>query len=73
MKYYLVKITREESQDTQTIFAYDSQNKALIAFHQEMAGAMAYETVLSCMCMVIDERGVTLAQERYLKAAPNEN
>ena len=36
-----------------------------MAFHQEMAAAMAYPTVQSCLCMVMNEYGVTSSMERY--------
>ena len=65
MKYYLIKITEETAQDTQVVFAYDSWISALMAFHQEIAAAMAYETVLSCLCMIVDSNGVLRTQERF--------
>ena len=63
--YYLVKITHEDAQNTQVIFAYDTEKVALMAYHQELAGAMAYDTVKTCLCMLIDDLGRVLTQEKY--------
>lgn len=62
---YLIKTTTEETQNTQTIFAYDTEKAALMAYHQELASAMAYDTVKTCLCMLIDDLGRVLTQERY--------
>lgn len=63
--YYLIKVTTEDAQNTQVIFAYDTEKAALMAYHQELAGAMAYDTVKTCLCMLIDDLGRVLTQEKY--------
>lgn len=70
MNYYVVKITKEETQKTQVIYRYDDYRQAQIAYHNEFAGAIAYDTVLFASACIMDEYLNILEQTKYEKHVP---
>ena len=64
-KYYVVKVTIEDTQTTETIRPHDTYKDALIDFHNVFGGTIAYETVKVCSMMLIDTYNKILEQARY--------
>lgn len=54
-KYYVVKITIEDTHDTQIIEKYESQKAAAMAYGEIINGTLAYDTVKVCNVMVVDD------------------
>lgn len=61
MKYYLVKIQNGSTGISQGVYAYNSYDDALAAFHSELA--YRSETRISTVCVILDERGNTQKKE----------
>lgn len=54
--YYLISIQiMKDDTKAQSIFAYESQEEALSAYHSTMASNYLSETIKSCSCMVCNE------------------
>lgn len=58
--YYLIEVSDTTSGTAKAIWDKPSLDSATMALHQTMASAMANENALSCLCMVISEKGETL-------------
>lgn len=56
--------------DTQAIFAYETQKAATEKFHTELAYAMNQN--ISCTCMVIDRQGAVYRSEEFVPAVEGE-
>lgn len=67
--FYVVKVTIEDTQKTQVIRPHEEQRAATIDYHNEIANTITYDTVQVCMCMLIDDYGKVLKQERYERNA----
>lgn len=65
MKYYVIKITIEDTQTTEQIRPFDNYRGAVIDYHNVIGGTITYDTVKVCTCMLIDEYGKVLKSERY--------
>lgn len=63
--YYVVKITIEDSQKTQVIRPHEEERAATIDYHNEIANTITYDVVQICTCLLIDDYGKVLKQERY--------
>lgn len=55
--YYVIKITIEDEQHTQTIMPFEQYRTALTYFHSEFAAATDYDTVKTCTELFIDDYG----------------
>lgn len=64
-RYYVVKVTIEDTHETQKISPHDNYKSALIDFHNEFGGTLAYDTVKVCSMMLIDTYNRILEQARY--------
>lgn len=62
-KYFVAEIT----EGAQAIFAYDTYNAAVAAFHHTIASKMASETLAWATVMVLNEYGTVNKVERYEK------
>lgn len=62
--YYLVEITKynNETADAYGVYAYDTLDGAVAAYHQKLRGAIVNETYASELCMIINGLG---AVQRY--------
>ena len=69
MKYYFIE-TQHLSDGTaaQAIYAKESFDSALAAFHASMAYAMQGTAVEKVMCMVVDEDGYAYKSEVWKRA-----
>ena len=67
MKFYLVIIQNNASQ---AVYAYDSYDAALVAFHSELA--YRNESRTSTVCVILDENGNTQKKESW-SASPAED
>ena len=65
MKYYIIKITIENNQETEQIRPHDTYRAAAIDYHNVFGGTISYDTVKVCTCLLIDEYGKVLKSERY--------
>lgn len=66
MKYYLVII---QNDSTQSIFAYETVDDALAAFHSELA--YRSEDRESTMCIIFNSYGEVIKTESWYKVWPN--
>ena len=58
MKYYLVKLlTNTQGQDGSSIAVFDSKDKALVAYHQNLAAYHNAEDVLYVIVQIVNELG----------------
>ena len=71
--YYVVKITIEDTQKTETIRPHVNERAAVIDYHNMIGGTIVYDEVQVCTCLLIDEYGKVLKQERYERAVPQES
>ena len=62
-KYYMFELTA----DAQALFAYDTYNAAVSAFHSTMASKMADGNLAWATVGVINEYGTVVKAERYEK------
>lgn len=68
-KYYVVKVTIEDTQETQEIRPHDNYKSALIDFHNVFGGTISYDTVKVCSMMLIDTYNKKLEEARYERPA----
>ena len=54
-KYYVVKITIEDTHDTQLIEKYSTLKAAAMAYGEIINGTLAYDSVKVCNVMVVDD------------------
>ena len=66
MKYFLTEISFLNDDTTaQAISAIDDITNAEMRYHQTLASAMANPKVLSMLCLIMDENGYTIRQEKW--------
>lgn len=67
--YYLVEITTyvNSTPDAYAVYAHDSMDGAVAAFHQKMSGAMRNENYASELCIVIDGMGDMYKKEYWVR------
>lgn len=70
MKFYLVKIQKSAEGTTQGVYAYDTFDAALAAFHTELA--YRSDSRLATVCVILDDYGNTQKKESW-SAAPAED
>lgn len=70
MKYYLVKIQTGTGGTTQGVYAYNSYDEALAAFHTELAYRSSSRT--STVCVILDDRGNTQKRECWTASGSQE-
>ena len=63
--YYLVEITVANGTPAKAVWEKNTQDDALMQLHQTLASAMANPAAASCLCMVIDGRGMVARQEYW--------
>lgn len=62
--YYVVSIQiMKDDTKAQSIFAYESQEEALSAYHSTMASNYLSTTLKSCSCLVCNEIGGVIKTE----------
>lgn len=66
--YYLIEITTTSEGVAKAITEKNDLNSAYMQFHQTLASAMANESVQSCLCMVINEKGATMRHEYWTRS-----
>lgn len=65
--YYFLKTTIENGQQTQEVFAYNTENEATVAYHSACASIRSHHDVIKSMCLVINISGVVLQSDIYDK------
>lgn len=67
--YYLVEITtyNNGTKDAFGVYAHETEDGAVAAYHQKLAGAMKNENYQSEMCLVIDSNGVVRKFEKWTR------
>lgn len=63
--YYLIEITTTGDGVAKAIWDKNTLDDAYMQLHQTFASAMANQNVQNCMCMVIDNKGVTMRHEYW--------
>ena len=73
-KYYLISIQYvNDGTNPCSIFAYDSREGALGAYHSTLASNYNNPNLIQFLCMVIDENGMVIRQEYYKEESINGN
>lgn len=70
--FYVVKITKEQTQNTQTIFRFENYKEALIHYTNDFAGALAYDTTEFVSSCIMDEYLNILEKTKWEKPLPPE-
>lgn len=67
--FYLVEITtyNNGTKDAFGVYAHDTENGAVAAFHQKLSGAMRNETYQTELCLVIDANGTVRRYEKWVR------
>ena len=65
--------TTKEGIDAQAITAYDDKEKAMMAYHQALAGCYASESLQAFAVMVVNYHGGVEACEYHEAPAPEPN
>lgn len=63
--YYLIEKTVTTSGTAKAIWDKDTLDLATSQLHQTLASAMVNPDVSSCLCMVMDERGVVVRHDYW--------
>ena len=72
MTYYVISIQKTDSGNAQSIFAYDSRDEALSAYHSTLASNYV-SSVLNGFCVILmNEHGGTELKEYWDKPIINE-
>ena len=67
---YLVNITTmKDGSVPKAIYEYSDTDNGKAAMYQTLASAIANENVATCMCLLINAVGATLAYEVYTREA----
>lgn len=69
--YYLIEITtyNNGTAAAYAVYAYDTKDGAVAAFHQKLSGAMKNVNYASELCMVSDGVGVVYKNEYWQRQA----
>lgn len=72
--FYLVEITtyNNGTKDAFGVYAHETEDSVLAAFHQKLAGAMRNDTYQSEMCIVLDTNGVVRKFEKWTRKTASE-
>ena len=66
MKYYVIEITTlQDNTEIPGIFAHETPQAALSAFHSTLASKLADANVKACYCGVMTSGGAIVRQERF--------
>lgn len=67
--YYLVEITTyvNSTPDAYAVYAYNTKDEAVAAWHQKLSGAMKNTNYASELCLVIDSFGAMHKSEYWVR------
>ena len=65
--FYLVIIQKfnNGAENAKAIYEYETPENAMIALYSTMASSMSDPTIASVACIIMNDRGVSLKQDRW--------
>ena len=67
--FYLIEISVSGGVPAKAVWDKSTQDEAIMQMHQTLASAMSNPSVTSCLCIVIDGRGMTIRNEYWERTA----
>ena len=73
-QFFLVELTSyvDSTKDSYGVYAYDTENDAVAAFHQKLSGAMKNANYAFELCQVVNQFGVVIKSECFERPASEE-
>lgn len=66
--FYLIEITTGDSKvEGKAVYEYVTETEAVATFHSKMGSAMKSELYTSELLLVVDENGIVLKRERFVR------
>ena len=69
-KFFVISIQTTEETTSQSIFAYDTKEEALSAYHSTLASDYIATALIAFCAMVVNEHGGTEVREYWEKPEP---